>query len=311
MRAVFVRSTVCLILVLASGRAAARTEAPKEPERPAIAPAWELQTPDGDTVRFPQDAGGQPTVLMFWPSWCPYSRALQPYVQDIWHDYRDRGVKLWTINILERGDPLQAMQERGLSFPLLLKGDALRKPYGITRTPWLVVIDAEQRIVYTRPPDPPSPIDVAKAVRQTLNDLLGDKAAPLPASYAPPYDLHLKSQRDQVDRRAPVPVVQDQWLPWVERYLDGIAADETVDGIDPVGAIDDGKTALARARETWTQRYGAGAVRAQAPYRAYRRHGYWIVMGGGLARELGSGMIVVFRADSGQVLRLSPGAAAD
>ena len=53
------------------------------------------------------------------------------------------------------------------------------------------------------------------------------------------------------------------------------------------------------------------AVRAQAPYRAYRRNHHWIVMGGGLARELGQGMIVVFDAADGRVLRLSAGIAAD
>ncbi|WP_420467315.1 NTF2 fold immunity protein [Panacagrimonas sp.] len=305
MQAFLARIIAGLILVCSTGLVGAEIDAPTE--RAAVAPAWELRTPEGQTVRFPQDAAGQPAVLLFWPSWCPYSRALQPYVQDIWEDYRERGVKLWTINILERGDPLQAMQERGLSFPLLLEGDALRNTYGITRTPWLVVIDAGQRIVYTRPPNPPSPIDVAKAVRQTLNDLLGDRAVPLPASYPPPYDLHLKKQSDLLDRPTPAPVDQAQWQPWVERYLDGIGAHEAVDGIAPVGAIEGGKAAMAHARELWAQQYGADAVRAQAPYRAYRRNRHWIVMGGGLARELGQGMIAVFDADSGRVLRLSAG----
>src|SRR3546814_8510097 len=60
---------------------------------PEFAPAWHLQTPDGKTVQFPEDARHQPSVLLFWPSWCPYSRALQPYVQDIWNDYRAAGVQ--------------------------------------------------------------------------------------------------------------------------------------------------------------------------------------------------------------------------
>src|SRR3546814_20443168 len=89
-----------------------------------------LQTPDGKTVQFPEDARHQPSVLLFWPSWCPYSRALQPYVQDIWNDYRDAGVQVWTINIQETGDAAQAMHDPGLSLPLLLYGDALIQSYG-------------------------------------------------------------------------------------------------------------------------------------------------------------------------------------
>lgn len=269
------------------------------------APAWELKTPDGKVVKFPADAQKRPSVLLFWPSWCPYSRALQPYVQDIWEDYRGAGVNVWTINILEDGDPIKAMRERGLSFPLLLKGDALRVPYGITRTPWLVVIDADNYIVYTRPSNPPTPIDVAKKVRETLNGLLGAKAVPLPQSYPPPYDLHLKKQSDLVDRSTPIPVEQSEWQPWVERYLRTIPPDEFVKDIPPRGAVKDGKTALALAREIWTKAYGAEAVRAQAPYRAYRKDNRWVVLAAGLNRELGSGLVLVIEADSGRVVRVA------
>src|SRR3546814_8552213 len=142
-----------------------------------------LQTPDGKTVQFPEDARHHPSVLLFWPSWCPYSRALQPYVQDIWNDYRDAGVQVWTINIKETGDAVQAMHDRGLSFPLLLNGDALIQSYGITRTPWLVVVDGNNRIAYTRPAQEASPVDVAKQVRKPLNELPGPRAVPLPGSY--------------------------------------------------------------------------------------------------------------------------------
>ncbi len=277
---------------------------------PAIAPPWTLQTPDGESVRFPQDAGGDPVVLMFWPSWCPFSRALQPYVQDIWEDYRDHGVKLWTINILEDADPLAAMRERGLSFPLLLDGDPLRHRYGIVRTPWLVVIDARQRIVYTRPPSPPSPIDVAKAVRQTLNELLGDRAVALPGQYPPPYALHLKREAEVVDRSRPVKLAQDIWVPWITAYLEALETPS-----EPVCAgtapVDDGKSAIQAAAACWTDRYGQAEVRRQAPYRAYRKDNDWMVFGLGLERDLGNGLIAVIERATGDVLSVDHGGADD
>ena len=274
---------------------------------PALAPAWSLNTPGGSTVNFPADAQGRPSVLLFWPSWCPFSRALQPYVQDIWVDYRDAGVNVWTLNIRERGDPVQAMKDRGLSFPLLLAADALIPSYGINRTPWLVVVDGGNRIVYTRPPNPPTPIDVAKAVRVTLNGLLGDKAVALPTSYPPPYDLHLKKKEDQVDRSAPTPIAESEWEPWVEQYLAGMGPDEQVEDLVPRGPIAKGKDALALAREIWTERYGVDLVRAQAPYRAFRRNDRWIVLGQGLSSKLGEGLVLVVRAEDGQVLRVTGG----
>lgn len=283
---------------------AARLDAPT----PSVAPAWRLKTPEGQTVEFPKDAQRQPTVLLFWPSWCPFSRALQPYVQDIWLDYRDRGVKVWTINILETGDPVQTLKDRGLSFPLLLNGDPLRQTYGITRTPWLVVIDANNRIVYTRPSNPPTPIDVAKAVRAALNELLGPaKAVPLPNSYPPPYDLHLKKPGDQVDRRTPLKLPSAQWQPWTQAYLAGIKPDERVDDGQLRGAISDGSAAIQAALAVWTPQFGRPRVHDEAPYRAYRWDSRWVVLGRGLDTELGNSLIAVFDAETGALIRIADG----
>jgi thiol-disulfide isomerase/thioredoxin len=273
---------------------------------PTVAPAWKLRTPAGETVEFPAAAQGRPTVLLFWPSWCPFSRALQPYVQDIWNDYRAAGVNVWTINIKETGDPVQAMKDRGLSFPLLLNGDPLVPEYGISRTPWLVVIDGGNRIVYTRPPNPPTPIDTAKAVRETLNKLLGDKAVPLPTSYPKPYDLHLKKASDLNQKLVPKPIAQSEWSPWLTAYLAAIPPTEARADLPARGAIPDGKTAIAQAREVWTQAFGAELTENEAPYRAYRKDNRWVVVASGETGRLGDGLILVLEAESGKIVRVAP-----
>jgi thiol-disulfide isomerase/thioredoxin len=298
------RRALCVLLLCLGFDA----RAADEPGPITVAPSWSLKTPDGQTVNYPADAQGRPTVLLFWPSWCPFSRALQPYVQDIWVDYRDRGVNVWTLNIKEDGDPVAVMRERGLSFPLLLNADAVANDYRVSRTPWLVVMDGQQNILYTRPANPPTPIDVAKRAREVLNGLLGDQAVPLPASYPPPYDLHLKRKEDMVDRTKPTPIAESEWQPWVVKYLDAIPSNETREDIPPRGRIEKGKDAIAVARELWTARYGEEAVNAEAPYRAFRRNTRWIVLGQGLERKLGTGMVLVIEHESGQVVRLTRGA---
>lgn len=299
-----VRTMAALAAALIAGMAMA---APRLPIDGPIehAPAWSLKTPGGDTVHYPDDARGRPTVLMFWPSWCPFSRALQPYVQDVWEDYRDRGVNVWTINIREDGDPVQTMKDRGLSFPLLLNGDPLMDPYGIQRTPWLVVMDGDNRIVYTRPANPPSPIEVARRIRSTLNALIGDRAVPMPTSWPKPYDLHLKPRADRIDRTRPKSLPASIWQPWLQQYLAGVGPEAVVAGIEPLGPIGDGKSAIEHARRLWTERWGEEAVQAQAPYRAYRDATRWVVLGNGLDDELGTGMILVVERESGRVLRIT------
>lgn len=268
---------------------------------PEFAPSWHLLAPDGKAVQFPEDARHQPSVLLFWPSWCPYSRALQPYVQDIWNDYRDAGVHVWTINIKETGDPVKAMRDRGLSFPLLLNGDALVESYGITRTPWLVVVDGNNRIVYTRPANSGSPVAVAKQVRKTLNELLGARAVPLPTSYPAPYDLHLHKQH--------LPPASDaEWKSWAKQQLAAVDEHDVVSDIPPLGAIADGRAAIEAARKLWTQQYGAEQVTIAAPYRSYRQNNLWVVAGSAVAGHLGEGFVLVADADTGRVRRISPGA---
>lgn len=297
--------SLALLLFSAALPATASAQA----KAPAEAPAFSLKTPQGDTVNFPAAAQGRPTVLMFWPSWCPFSRALQPYVQAIWDDYRAAGVNVWTINIREDKDPVAVMKERGLSLPLLIEGDAVSKAYRIQYTPWLVVIDGANRIVYTRPPRPPTPVDTAKEVREVLNGLLGAQAVPLPASYPRPYELHLKREEDLGKKLAPKPIPASEWGPWVERYLAGMAEGEVVPGTEPRGAIADGKAAIALAREVWSASYGAEQTLSQAPYRTYRKGARWVVLASGEAgaeARLGEGFICVIEANTGRVLRVAP-----
>jgi hypothetical protein len=227
-------------------------------------------------------------------------------VQDIWNDYRAAGVNVWTINIKETGDPVQAMKDRGLSFPLLLNGDPLVPEYGISRTPWLVVVDSKNNIVYTRPPNPPTPIDTAKEVRETLNRLLGDKAVPLPTSYPKPYDLHLRKQSDLNKKLVPKPIEQSEWGPWLTGYLAAIPPNEARADLPPRGAIPDGKTAIANAREVWNQEYGQELTDNEAPYRAYRKDNRWVVVASGESARLGDGLILVLEADSGKIVRVAP-----
>lgn len=277
---------------------------------PAKAPGWILKTPEGATVKFPADARGKPTVLMFWPSWCPFSRALQPYVNDIWKDYKDHGVNVWTLNIKEDKDPVQVMKERGLSFPVLLNADDVALRYGLEYTPWLVVIDGQNNIVYTRPPKPPTPIDTAKEVRAKLNELLGPgKGVALPESYPKPYDLHLKDPATLNQRLEPRKIAEKEWGPWLDRYLAGIPEAESVKDFPARGEIANGKAAIALARELWTKKFGEDAAHDAAPYNAYRKDTRWVVVGNGLDGKLGSGLIAVFDAATGRVIRLQQGGA--
>ena len=64
------RSVVGLLLLALSLGAPARAQYPDDN---LYAPSFSLRTPAGGSVRYPEVADGQPSVLMFWPAWCPLS----------------------------------------------------------------------------------------------------------------------------------------------------------------------------------------------------------------------------------------------
>ena len=281
-----------------------------------FAPAFTLKTPSGESQSYPALAGGKPLVLMFWPAWCPYSDSLQPYLQDIYNDYRSRGVRVQMVSVRRDADhdPARLLRQRRYDLPLLLDGDAVMPAYRVEYTPWVVVIDGERNIRYRRPPKPVSPVMTAQEIRLTLNEILGPQAVPVPESYPSPesrgwhLDMASFTPVDSDPRKqAPLPLPQVLWAPWVEHYLAGVAPDETVHDLAPRGPVPDGKTAIAIARDIWIARYGVAATEREAPYRAYRQDKQWLVMGAPPQRALGEGMILVIEQDSGRVQRVAKG----
>jgi thiol-disulfide isomerase/thioredoxin len=272
------------------------------------AAAFSLLTPAGSRVAFPQAARGQPTVLLFWPSWCPYSRALQPYLQSIASDYASRGVNVWTVNIDETGDPVAALRERGITLPVLLDGNAVADQYGVRLTATVKLIDSRGIVSYSTGEAAASPVEIAKQLRDALNTLLGSRAVPLPESYPLPYDFHLLSPAAEDSRKAPAPIAQKVWLPWVERYLATLQQGEQRQEIPAYGTVTDGKQAIGIARAVWSQQFGAEQTLIQAPYRSYRVDNHWVVLasgGSGASAQLGEGFILVLAVDSGQVIRVA------
>ena len=114
------------------------------------APAWELSTPAGQVVRYPGDAAGHASVVLFWATWCPYCRSLMPHIQVLAEEFRERPVRFYALNVWEDGDPVAYMTRQGFSFTLLLNADPVAPAWGVPGTPGLFVLDPDGRVVYRR-----------------------------------------------------------------------------------------------------------------------------------------------------------------
>lgn len=114
------------------------------------APSWSAQTLDGSDLAFPAAANGRPSIILFWATWCPYCKALMPYLEDIREQYEPHGVRVFAINIKEDGDPQAFAAGHDYGFVYLLNGDAIAKRYSVRFTPGLMVVDPNNKIVFRR-----------------------------------------------------------------------------------------------------------------------------------------------------------------
>lgn len=114
-----------------------------------IAPNFELQTLEGDTIEL-SDLRGERVLLNFWATWCPPCRAEMPDMQKF-HENTD--VKILAVNLIDtESNPdvvPEFLNELGITFPVLLdEASELANEYEIVAYPTSFMIDADGRIQF-------------------------------------------------------------------------------------------------------------------------------------------------------------------
>ncbi len=81
------------------------------------APAFELKTFDGQTVRL-TDLKGKAVAVNFWASWCQPCREEAPFLEAAWRKYKDRGFVLIGVDYVDTDEAARAyMKEFDLTYP--------------------------------------------------------------------------------------------------------------------------------------------------------------------------------------------------
>ena len=92
--------------------------------------------------------------------WCPYCKKLQPGLERLSVEYRDRDLVLLGISFSEDdgAQPQKTLDARGHTFKTLVLGDAVAQDYGVKGTPTTFFIDREgtiKAVTHTSDPDDP------------------------------------------------------------------------------------------------------------------------------------------------------------
>ena len=134
---------MALVLVLATLVACRATSQ----ETPAASPAEQIEEFTEETLTQYQ---GKVVVLNFWATWCPPCRAEMPALEAVYQEYRDRGVVIVAVNVVESSKAiLRFVNELGLTFPVLR--DSERKAgnrYGILFLPTTLFIGRDGQIAF-------------------------------------------------------------------------------------------------------------------------------------------------------------------
>jgi len=135
--------------------------------------AWQGKGANGETIDFQPQALRRPAVLLFWATWCPYCKALMPYLQHVYDAAGKDKLDVYAIDFKdEDGDPVAELRERKQTFTLVRDGDPIAALYGVKGTPGLFLVDAKGNIVYKR-----NGGDAPEKVEAALREKLGLPAA--------------------------------------------------------------------------------------------------------------------------------------
>ena len=92
------------------------------PQQGFLAPDFELQSIDGETVKL-SDLRGQAVLVNLWATWCPPCRAEMPAIEKVYNDYKDQGFVVLAVNMTYQdafADIAPFIDEYSLTFPILL-----------------------------------------------------------------------------------------------------------------------------------------------------------------------------------------------
>ena len=106
----------------------------------------------GADIVFPEVLQGKPTVLVFWATWCPYCKALMPYLGEIQGEYGENKINILAINVFEDGemDPAAYVEELGFPMITVADGEPIAEMYAVFGTPGLMILDGDGNRVWKR-----------------------------------------------------------------------------------------------------------------------------------------------------------------
>jgi len=108
---------------------------------------FSLTVLSGGSARL-SDYKGKVVILNFWATWCPPCVAEMPSMENLYKQYKDKGVEILAVDLRENVNTVrQFINNNGYTFPVLLDRDGrVGGLYGVEAIPTTYIIDREGKI---------------------------------------------------------------------------------------------------------------------------------------------------------------------
>jgi peroxiredoxin len=95
------------------------------------------------------DYKGQGVFLNFWGTWCKPCETEMPYINNQYHQFKDKGVQVLAVNVSESNLAVEKFAElHKLDFPIVIDKDGqVQAAYGIDPLPVSFLIDKNGKVV--------------------------------------------------------------------------------------------------------------------------------------------------------------------
>ena len=115
-----------------------------------LAPAFTLPTVNtAEETLSLDDLQGQPVLLSFWTTWCPFCRRQAPVLVNAYARYADQGVAFVGVNVKEGRAPVENyLEQEGMTYPVVLdQSGTTAQAYQVRGFPTTYFLDREGRVV--------------------------------------------------------------------------------------------------------------------------------------------------------------------
>ena len=116
------------------------------------APKIELPLLDGGKAA--KIEPGHVTMVDFWATWCAPCRASMPRVQQLWQEYKPRGLDIYSVDTDDESPTRDAqvreflMQNR-LTFPVVLDDGRASDAFSVASIPMMVLVDKQGNVAWS------------------------------------------------------------------------------------------------------------------------------------------------------------------